>query len=276
MKKLALLIAILGIVFVGCATKKDSLLPLPTSQQPLKTEKQVSENELAWQAFQKGNYEEAVQQYNIYIQANPQDSEALLYRGRAYMQLGDYEQALQDVSQVQNVSGKLYQARALLALNKNDEARKALDITLADPQFAKLSAYEMFTAYYMDGQLKNTAGQFDQAMKPLENAIQIFDRNAREFAQIGSPYLGRFAYYHRAVAFHMLGRNQQAASDMERYIDLSQKAGAELTSKDYKSLVLAYYLSEDLIKCKKNVPNLSEEDRQDLSQRFNNDSVFSK
>jgi len=280
MLKIALLLATLGIL-VGCGTSsKNTVLPLPTPTPKVENNNSIpaipDTTTLGSTAFEKGDYDEAIRLYSEVLDNTPNEETALLYRGRAYSQIGEFAQAEQDLSQVNSLTGQIYYVRALLAQDKAAPAQKVLSSILADPQFTKLNAYLKFLAFYMDGHVKNMSGQFDLALEPLEEAINLFERGSRDFAKAEAPHIGRIAYYQRAMAFHMKGRNQQAASDMERYIDLTTQAGQEVSPKDYKSLVLAHYLSENLAKCREYVPKLNDEDRQELLERFHNDTVFQK
>ncbi len=268
------------IVLFGCQTKS-GIDPVAAVErtQPAADTKVASEAQMGQMAFQQGNYLEAVQYFSQYLEKNPDDAEALFYRGRAALQLSQPDIALEDLTKAKATSEKklsvsIYECKALINLNRLDEAQKIAEAILADPEFGRLNPYERYWAYYMDGQIKTSKGHFEKALVSLDQAIKTFDLNPAVFAKQKTPYVVRFALYHKSLANHNLGRQSAAAADMERYIELSKKAGAEVPSKDYKSLVLAYYLCENLAKCKEYLPNVSAEDKQDLSNRFQHDTIF--
>jgi len=287
MKNYILLLVILGIMIAGCTTKNNVVLPPPKAETSVVTPTETTKagNELGQQAFIEANYPEAVRYYTEWLGQNPDDSQALLYRGRSYLQMQQHEAALKDLAKTQDIIGRVYQAKALINMNRSNEAQKVLTALFAHDDFNRLSQYEAFWAYYMDGQVKNTAGQakaaagqpsqaiFEESLQSLDNAIASYEANPSIFGDYNAPYAVRFAYYQKSVANHFLGKQALAGADMEQYIELSGKANVEVDSKDYKSVVLAYYLANKIDKCKPYIEKLSDEDRQDLYEKFS-DRLF--
>ncbi len=118
-----------------------------------------------------GQYEQAIADYNQAIQINPQDAEAYNNRGIAYADLGQYEQATADYNQ-------------------------ALQI---NPQLAE--------AYYNRGNAYYDLGQYEQAIADYTQAIQI------------NPQLAK-AYHNRGVTYAHLGQYEQAIADFKQALVL--------------------------------------------------------
>lgn len=291
MKNYLWLFVILSLCIISCTTNKTNTFipPAPKTEiEPtIKTETVTTNNDqLGQKAFIEANYPEAVRYYTEWLGQNPEDSQALLYRGRSYLQMQQYESAIQDLAKTQEVTGKLYQAKALINLNRNNDAQEVLTALLQHNDFNKLNQYEAYWAYYMDGQVKNTMGKaksnasqnslslFNSAITSLDHAIAAYGANPSIFGDYDAPYAVRFAHYQKAVAYHFLGKQALAGAEMEKYIELCKKANVEVDSSDYKSLVLAYYLANKIDKCKPYIALMSDEDRQDLYEKLNNDSLF--
>jgi tetratricopeptide (TPR) repeat protein len=280
---------LIGLFFVGCSTTQqtnDILVddnntvektPLETTTPPTN---QSNEIDAGKQAFEAENYKTAVDNYSQWIIKYPNDALALLERGRAKRQMKQFHEALADFEKAsaadpKDLTPKVYQANMLITLNRLEEARKILDSVTGNSAFSKLGNYEKFMAFYMDGQLCNQQENFTKAVASLDEAIKIFDLYPHIFRNYKSPAIDRFAIYQKSVAYFGLHDYKKAATEIEKYIQVSQAKGMEVVSQDYKSLALAYYLSNNLAKCRSVLPNVSQADRQDLAKRLE-DNLFVK
>ncbi len=257
-------------VIMGC-TNTQTFVP-PAKQE------MANEAETGRQAFAQGDYAKAVDAYTQWLQRSPQDAEALFGRGRANFHLKQYEAAGQDfeatlAANPKHLRALVAQARLWIVLNQNEKAMNLIQTIKANEGFSLINPYDRFLVFYMEGQLLNMVGNYEKALEPLDEAIKIHGLNPHTFEKEGMPHVQRFAVYHKAVAHYRKGDNRKAAQDMEEYIALSQKAQAEVTSKDYKSVVLAYYLSENIQKCKSYLSYLSPEDKKELHTQFG-DNLF--
>ncbi|NUM35688.1 MAG: tetratricopeptide repeat protein [Candidatus Brocadiae bacterium] len=260
------------VMIIGCTNTQNFVATPPATQAT------INEAEIGRQAFAQGDYAKAAEAYTQWLKKTPQDAEVLWERGRANFQLKQYEAAGQDfeasvAANPKNLRALVSQARLWIVLNQNEKAMNVLQMVKANDSFAAMDAYNRFLAFYMEGQLHNTIGNYEKAAQSLEEAIKIYGLNPHTFEKEGMPYIHRFAVYQQAVANYKRGNNRKAAQDMEEYIAISQKAQAEVTSKDYKSVVLAYYLSENIQKCKAYLSYLSPEDKKDLHTQLG-DNLF--
>ena len=265
MKKLIMLL-FLAMAIAGCTTPQKTSVDIP----------QVNFAERAKQAFDGGDYAKAAEDYQRWLAEHPEDSEALFDLGRCYRQLKKYNEALDIFAKAiaanpKDLRSQVYHCEVLMALGRQKQVQPALKKAIDDPAFQRLGVYEKFMALYIDGQLKNSQGIYEgheQALISLEEALRIFDLHPHVFRNYGSAHINRFAIYQMAVAHHVLGNNVQAAAEMEKYIALTKQAGIEVSSKDYKSLALALYLSDRLEKCRTILPQMTPEDRKALAELF--------
>ena len=145
MKKfLILLVSIL--IITGCASVDDN-------RQELKQNTVIDEREVASNAFIEGEYEKALEYYNLCLTRSPKDIELLVARGRTYIQLKNYDKAIQDFITAKTINKKaltpqVHLCRIYLILNKTKEAKKLLGEVLNSENFQNLGSYDKFLAYY--------------------------------------------------------------------------------------------------------------------------------
>jgi tetratricopeptide (TPR) repeat protein len=108
--------------------------------------------------LQKGEYDQAISEFNKTLEINPNDAVAYINRGWAYYRKGHYDQAISDCN-------------------------KALEI---DPRVA--------AAYLTRGAAYNLKGQPDHAISDFNKALEINPRDALAYNNRGWAYLGKDQY----------------------------------------------------------------------------------
>lgn len=249
------------------------------SRPPVITAPTTNDDEVGRQAFASGSYDRAVEAYDRWLATHPERLDIVFERGRAYNELRQYEQALQDFDTVvtqnpNDLRAHIYRSGVLITLKKLPEAGASLNKVLTDTAFPQVGIYERFLAYLLDGQLKNMRGEHEAALVSLEDDIKLFEQNSEMFQRHGLASLPRWALYHKAVANDRLGNYRQAAADMEEYILLTGQSNYRIDNKDYKSLARALFMAEDYDKCRKVLPNLSPEDRRELGTALGDMDFF--
>ncbi len=133
------------------------------------------------EAYQARNYDAAIAQYSVAIEANPKDAQAYLGRSWAYLGKGQWQQALRDSTEALRLSphsalALTAQANALEGLNQVPEAIKALDEAIRnDPRCAK--------AYYERARIgyeHNLKG--NKPLADVEKAIQLDPKLAAAYS----------------------------------------------------------------------------------------------
>lgn len=274
MKHLAIA-AILAFILTGCLGKNDAITSDAT---PTKRMSRVNEYELGKISYSKGDYARAVQYQTQWLVKYPDDASAYTERGLAYNKLNKSDAALSDFTKAcelapEALSPRIYKCAELAGLGKREQAKEMLSDIMADARFSGISPYEKFLAYSLDGQFKMKAGEHEEALPSLNNALRVFSGNSHVFAERNSHHINRLAYYNRSVVHNQLGNYPQAAEDMEAYVTTTQKAKQRIGSKDYARLAIAYYLAEDYAKCKAVSKYISPEDRRMLAETLD-DEMF--
>jgi len=159
----------------------------------------------------KGQYDEAISDYNKALQINPKLAEAYCARGRTYLLKGEYEQAMSDLN-------------------------KAIEM---NPRLAE--------AYYNRGDAYGSKGQFDEALSDFNKALEINPKLTKAHFNRGIAYLhkGQYgnaisdfsktlemnpklaeAYINRGAAHEHKGEYDQAISDYNRVLEINPKDAA--------------------------------------------------
>ena len=151
------------------------------------------------------DYEQAVENLSEVIALEPDNAEAYYQRGLAYGHLENWEQALADFDTAIELAAddpRAYSKRALVYLPLGDSAQAIADCNQAlklDPDHAE--AYQTLGMVYI--------GQGD-----VEQAIQGFDKAIELDPDLAEAYIWRGSAYAEA------GNSERAISDFEYYLEL--------------------------------------------------------
>ena len=147
-------------------------------------------SERADEAFQRGEYEEAISDYNRAIELNQNDAAAYYNRGTARYHLGQYETAINDFDQATHINpndARTYNNRGLANdnLGQYEEAiadfSKAIDLDPDNERF-----------YCNRGLANDNLGQYEEAIANFSKAIDLDPDNEHFYHYRG------FAKFHLA------------------------------------------------------------------------------
>ncbi|MBL8153550.1 MAG: tetratricopeptide repeat protein [Anaerolineae bacterium] len=152
--------------------------------------------ERAGQAFDAGNFEQAITDYSLFILLNPTFSQAYFQRGVSYTQLNDYDKALADLTSSLTLpqpspdfTVRAYSVRAFIYQELAD-----LDAALKDLNAAVAASPEQADGYYWRGQFYLEQNQIDEALADFSKVIEYAPDTVDAYAYRGAIYLQREDY----------------------------------------------------------------------------------
>ncbi len=167
-------------------------------------------------AFNKGDYSEAIVAYSESLKTNPSNLDLLFGRGRAYQELGKFEEAQFDFEQALSQDPNNFQVLLSLATIQLDQESYASALLYATKAEEISGAPAM--ASFLKGKALQQLGMPEDALKAYGNAIQL-DKN---FGQ---------AYLNRGLLKEALDRNKQACEDFKLAAALEYPGGKESLQK---------------------------------------------
>jgi len=122
-----------------------------------------------------GDNDKAITEYNEATQLNPNNADVYKYRGIAYFNKGDYDQAIADFSQIieiktsNEIKNTAYYNRGTTYINKgrNDLAIKDFNIIIDYNQNDIYALYNRGVAYYKTGNLAKAIADWE-AVKRID------------------------------------------------------------------------------------------------------------
>jgi len=160
-------------------------------------------------AFDAGDYEQAVQDYSLFILLNPTFSQGYYLRGRAYSQMNDLDHALDDLNTAlaypqpsEQFTGLLYNDRALIYLLQDDVEAALKDLAASIAAIPDLpDAYSRRARVYLANQ------QYEEALQDYDKWIELDPLSVQ-------------AYGGRALAHMSLEDNEAAMADYDKLLEL--------------------------------------------------------
>jgi tetratricopeptide (TPR) repeat protein len=228
-------------------------------RSPLKARPYINRG-LAYAA--KGNYDQAMADYNQAITSNSIYAEAYLNQGIVYYAQRKYDQALADFNQalVMNPNfAQAYNNRGAVYYAKGDFDPAIDDYTQAvklNPNFAE--------AYYNRGLIFDTRGNSDLALADFNQAIKIDPEYKAAYTKRGEAYIAKGnsdqaladydqivktnpysaeAYINRGMAYAAKGNSDQALADFNQAINISPNHPHAAES--YNNRGIIYYAKGD-------------------------------
>lgn len=157
-------------------------------------------------AYNQGNYLEAIKYFTDVINNDPNNAEAYNYRGKAYGNLKNYEQAINDFTKAielaPNVADYYYnRGKTYVFLENYEQAinnyTKAIELK---PDFAE--------AYSERGFAYACIGEFEKAIRDANNAIEL------------NPNIAS-VYKWRGAIFYIIGKYDEALADLNKAYQIS-------------------------------------------------------
>lgn len=167
--------------------------------------------------YSQGNYQEAIQAYNEYIEYNPDDFKSIYNRGRTYEELGEYDKALQDYEAAYKINPK--DENLLLSLGRYYFREENYEDAAFYFDKATQQNSNLKVAQFLKGRSFHKAGETDKAMEAYNAAISID-------GQYGEAYL-----YRGALKIY-LGRQSSGCNDLKTAQSLNVEE-AESALKEY-------------------------------------------
>ena len=214
----------------------------------------------AYEKFELGYYESAIEDFDKVIKSNPKDDEAYLYRGITNYYLDNIGNAKSDLTKSNNCKALYYLGRISL-FNDKDTASATTYFTTASYLFGK-DTYTLARASYFLGKLQyglmqSVTYKSDKYFEHRDEAMNNFNRSieADKYYEFGfwgrglihysdgyydSAYTDlnmaiilyhKFspAYYYRALCEKKLNGNQQAiCDDYKKAIKYQKKEGEKI------------------------------------------------
>lgn len=162
--------------------------------------------------FDKGYYDQAINDYSASIALNPKNADVYNNRGNAYHAKRDYDRAIGDFNQaiaIDPVHALAYNNRAIAYGTRGELDRAIEDYSQAvalNPAYA--------SAYSNRGNIFFRKGEFDRALADFDQAIVINPKSA-------------LFYRNRAKAYQELRLYERAIADYRRSLELKPSENAE-------------------------------------------------
>ncbi len=128
---------------------------------------------------------------------NPQDAADYLKRGRNYLNRGDYDQAIADFNEVLQLNST--SAPAYFSRGRANKLKGNYDQALADYNEAIRLNPQMVAAYVNRGQIYNMADHYDDAIADFNQALQLDPERPIPYLDRGVAY-GAKGEYDKALA----------------------------------------------------------------------------
>ncbi len=200
---------------------------------------------LGYSQMQLAKPEEAVNSFDRALEINPSTYPAYVNRGNALISLGEYEKALDDFNQALEFGDipKAYIGRgtAYYWLEQYDEA--IADLELATQKMPDSpSSHCMLALTYLE--VRRYQDSLDAAatanqIQPGYGGQRLLEAQARSYYALGNykealSYINKAieindyvtgyytGYYYRGIIYQTTGRNEEAVSDLERFLLLTQ------------------------------------------------------
>ena len=153
------------------------------------------------------NHDEAAQDLTKAIELDPKNSMAYAHRGQSYIELGRQDEALNDVNKAIKLDPNYGLPRSLRGiiydvLSRHDEAVREYNMAIQiDPNNAKFY-------YFLRGAAYIDLGRYDEAERNLTVAIELDSKN-------------NLGYYKRGITYYCLERYDEAVRDFSVAIELN-------------------------------------------------------
>ena len=167
-------------------------------------------------AFKKEEFSTAIAAYSESLKTNPKDLDLLFGRGRAYQELGQFEEAQLDFEQALSQDPNNFQVLLSLATIQLDQKSYASALLYATK--AEQISGAPAVASLLKGRALHYLGMPEEALKAYGNAIQL----DRDFGE---------AYLSRGLLKVALKRGKQACEDFKLAAALKYPGGREMVQK---------------------------------------------
>ncbi len=154
-----------------------------------------------------GDYVEAVRCFTIAIQEEPDDEEAYLQRGEAYLALQEFHRALNDARESirldpDDLDGTFLRGRAFLHLGFLADATSDFEHLIREERRGIEAIARKWRGHYWLGRIFVVQGETQNALKSLSRAVNFAPTEVEPFI-------------HRSRLYEQIGRPDEAQADRE-------------------------------------------------------------
>ncbi len=136
------------------------------------------------QLFADGQYEEAIGQYNQYIEYNPDDVKSIYNRGRAYEELGKYEESLADYEAALEIDPR--NLNALMSIGKfHFRGESYGDAAFYFDKAVKLKE-SLADAHFWSARSNHKLGETGKAMEGYNQTISLDSERGEAYLYRGA------------------------------------------------------------------------------------------
>ncbi|MCP4646643.1 MAG: AAA family ATPase [bacterium] len=156
--------------------------------------------------YEKGDYEKAIENYNMAILLNPLFSEAYFNRALSYYQLKNYDKSIADYTEAAELDPK----NPIIFNNKGDAFYRKQDYTSAIKDYDKAIMLNpnYLKAYYNRALSYASLEDYEKAVEDFTKVVQL----KPDFSE---------AYHLRGLAYEYAGDVDGAVSDYEKALELN-------------------------------------------------------
>ncbi|HLC68399.1 MAG TPA: AAA family ATPase [Candidatus Bilamarchaeaceae archaeon] len=156
--------------------------------------------------YEKGDYEKAIENYNMAILLNPVFSEAYFNRALSYYQLKNFEKSVADYTK----SAELDPQNPIIYNNRGDAYYRKQDFQGAIKDYDKAISLnpDYLKAFYNRGLSYASLEEYEKAIEDFTKVIEL----KADFAE---------AYHLRGLAFEYAGNISSAVTDYEKALELN-------------------------------------------------------
>jgi len=168
------------------------------------------------QFYNNNRFEEAIEAYSNVLVNNPKNVNALYNRGRSHEELGNLDEAENDLKSAYNLDPKNVQV--LMGLSNLYQKKKSYEMALQYASYATEVAGAPAMAFLLKGRAYHLLGNTDKALLEYNTALKMDD----EFGQ---------AYYYRGMLKQATNKSRAACADFKLGIALNDQQAKEAAEK---------------------------------------------
>jgi len=168
-------------------------------------------------AYEKGDYQKAIENYNMAIILNPTFSEAYFNRGLCYYNLKNFDKAITDYTK----SAELDPKNAVIYNNRGDAFYRKQDFDKAIVDYDKAIALnpKYLKAYYNRGLAYACLQDYERAVEDFDKVVELNPN----FAE---------AYHIRGLAYDYMNNFDKAIADYDKAIELNPNFTEAITHRE--------------------------------------------
>lgn len=190
--------------------------------------------QIAYQKFDEGNFSEAIPVFNLHLDKNPSDLEALFKRGIAFRKTDDFQRSLRDFETLTNLQPKsadLFSERGIAKYHCDDLIGSLEDFDKC-VDLEPLNPYRYSSRAYIRGQNKD----IDGAIADYEKTLELDPKDVTALNNLGllEEQKGRMASAKEKFvkSDELMGVKKRTPEDYKHLLSNSTEGNAEKPDND--------------------------------------------